>query len=139
MAVGTAKRRLESSCVRGVIMSRFLRNVFGFAPGRLWQPILPGWFQGANFSLFQVDLGHTPNPDIEEELFEEIGTYGRQLGRLGDAVEILLKRAKLDDLSQEENDTLDDLRHQLAAVRKAKQRAGVAVRTSVAGPSRRRR
>jgi hypothetical protein len=108
-------------------MSRLLRNILGLAPDRLWQPILPSWFQGANFSLFQVDLGRTPNPDIEREIFEEVGTYGRQLGRLGDAVEILLKRVKLDDMSQEEKDTLEDLRYQLAAVRKAKQRAGIAV------------
>jgi hypothetical protein len=109
-------------------MARLLRGIFGLAPERLWQPILPAWFQGANFSLFQVDLGRTLYPDVEQEIFEEVGTYGRQLGRLGDAVEILLKRVKPDDLSKEEKSTLEDLRHQLAAVRKVKQRAGIAVR-----------
>jgi hypothetical protein len=109
-------------------MPRLLRSIFGLAPNQLWQPILPSWFQGANFSVFNVDLGRTPNPEIEQEIFEEVGTYGRQLGRLGDAVEILLKHVKLDDLKREEKETLEDLRHQLAAVRKAKQRAGIAVR-----------
>jgi len=43
-----------------------------------------GAFQGANISLFHVDLGRSANQDVEQEIFEEIGSYGHQLGRLGD-------------------------------------------------------
>jgi hypothetical protein len=78
--------------------------------------------QGAQFGLVNVNLGQTPRPDIEQKVLDEVGSYGRQLGRIGDALEVLIDHVKLDKLSPEENDALTILKGQLAAIRKVKHR-----------------
>jgi hypothetical protein len=94
------------------------------APERLWQAINPWSFynQGAQFGLINVSLGQTPRPDIEQKVLDEVGSYGRQLGRIGDALEVLIDHVPLDGLSRAEADSLAILKGQLAEVRKVKQR-----------------
>ncbi len=92
------------------------------APQRLWQAINP-WtfnFQGAQFGLVNIDLGQTPRPDIEQRVLDEVGSYGRQLGRIGEALQVLLDHVKLEGLDERELGVLDDLRDQLKAVGKIK-------------------
>jgi hypothetical protein len=97
---------------------------FSVAPEKLWQAINPWTFmnQGAQFGLVNINLGQTPRPDIEQKVLDEVGSYGRQLGRIGDALEVLIDRLKLDGLSRDEADALAILKGQLAEVRKVKQR-----------------
>jgi hypothetical protein len=78
--------------------------------------------EGPQFGLVNVNLGQTPRPDIEQKLLDEVGSYGRQLGRIGDALEVLIDHVKLDGLSREEQGALAILKGQLAEVRKVKQR-----------------
>lgn len=94
------------------------------APNKLWQAINPLTFfqQGAQLGFVNIELGQTPHPEMEQAILDEVGSYGRQLGRIGDALEVLLKRVDPDGLSQEEQDALDVLRGQLAAVRQVKRR-----------------
>ena len=95
------------------------------APEKLWQAINPlSIYQpGAQFGFFNINLGQTPRPDVEQEILERVGSYGRQLGRIGDALEVLLDHLKLDNLTDGERDTLTILRGQLAEVRKVKKGA----------------
>ena len=97
---------------------------FSVAPEKLWQAINPWTFmnQGAQFGLVNISLGQTPRPDIEQKVLDEVGSYGRQLGRIGDALEILIDHVELDGLKPSERDALDILKGQLAAIRKVKQR-----------------
>jgi hypothetical protein len=97
---------------------------FSVAPEKLWQAINPWTFmnQGAQFGLINVNLGQTPRPDIEQKVLDEVGSYGRQLGRIGDALEVLIDRLKLEGLSREQADAIAILKGQLAEVRKIKQR-----------------
>jgi hypothetical protein len=97
---------------------------FSVAPERLWQSINPWSFynQGAQIGLINIDLGHTPRPDIEQSVLDEVGSYGRQLGRIGDALEVLIDRLAPGDLSRDEKDAIAILKGQLAEVRKIKQR-----------------
>jgi hypothetical protein len=97
---------------------------FSVAPENLWQAINPWTFlnQGAQFGLVNVNLGQTPRPDIEQKVLDEVGSYGRQLGRIGDALEVLIDHVSLDGLSREEADALAILKGQLAEVRRIKQR-----------------
>ena len=99
------------------------------APQRLWQAINPWTFyqQGAQFGFINIDLGQTPRPEVEQAILDKVGSYGRQLGRIGDALEVLLKHLKLDGLSQTELDALEVLRGQLAAVRQVKQEVPASV------------
>jgi hypothetical protein len=93
------------------------------APEKLWQAINPWTFyqQGAQFGLVNIELGQTPRPDIEQAILEKVGSYGRQLGRIGDALEVLLDHVKLKDLTDRERDALAVLRGQLAEIRQVKQ------------------
>jgi hypothetical protein len=103
------------------------------APQELWQAINPLTFyqQGARFGLINIDLGQTPHPEVEQAILAEVGSYGRQLGRIGDALEVLIKHAlREEDLSQTEKDALDVLRGQLAAVRQVKQQTRTGIGTS---------
>jgi len=68
-----------------------------WAPDRLWQNILGGWtFAGTviNFA--------SSNSDAELHIVEKIASYGKQLGRISEALEVVVKfvagqRAKLTD------------------------------------------
>lgn len=95
------------------------------APEQLWQAINPWSFyqQGAQFGLVNIELGQTPRPDIEQAILEKVGSYGRQIGRIGDALEVLLNHVKLDGLDDKECDALAILRGQLAEIRQVKQEA----------------
>ena len=95
------------------------------APQKLWQAINPWTFfqQGAQFGFINVDLGQTPHPEVEQTILDDVGSYGRQLGRIGDALEVLFNHVKLDGLSQTEMDAVMVLKGQLASVRQVKQRA----------------
>jgi hypothetical protein len=98
---------------------------FSLAPDKLWQAINPWSFyqQGAQLGFVNINLGQTPHPEIEQKVLEEVGSYGRQLGRIGDALEVLIAHARLEDLSQAETDALDILKGQLAEIRKVKRGA----------------
>ncbi len=97
---------------------------FALAPDQLWQAINPWSFynQGAQLGFVNINLGQTQHPELEQKLLDEVGSYGRQLGRIGDALEVLIDHARLKDLSPAEADAIAILKGQLAEVRKVKQR-----------------
>ena len=112
------------------------------APDQLWQAINPitAYQQGAQFGLINIDLGGAGDSDLERKILKTVGSYGRQLGRIGDALEVILKHVKLGDLKPEEHDALDILKGQLASVRQAKaeQRASAQTNASDAAQTRSR-
>lgn len=97
---------------------------FSLAPEKLWQAINPWTFyqQGAQFGLINIDLGQTPHPEIEQEILDEVGSYGRQLGRIGDAIEILIKYADLSRMDDAEKGAIRILEGQLAQIKQIKRR-----------------
>lgn len=72
-------------------MGNFTRPI-ELAPRYLNQPILPGW----QFSLFQIDLGNSGDPDMENALIDSVGSYGRQIGHIADALDAVLHKLGLD-------------------------------------------
>lgn len=89
------------------------------APAQLSQPILPNW----SFNLFRVDLGASSNAGLEQEALQKVGSYGKQIGHLAEALELLIgKLGLLDhpDLTPQERDTLAVFLGDVAAVRKLK-------------------
>jgi len=84
--------------------------------GDVTQAINP-WFDmfkafGSQFGLININLGRSPAPEIEQKVLEEVGSYGRQLGRMGDALNVLIEKLepKLGDLTKEERLALDAFR-----------------------------
>jgi hypothetical protein len=49
---------------------------------------------------------------IEDE--PTVGSYGRQIGRIGDALEVLIDRLPLEGLTPDQADVIDILKGQLA-------------------------
>ena len=94
------------------------------APQQLWQAIDPWTFSldNSTLGLVNIDLGQTPNPQAERGILNDVGSYGRQIGRIGDVLEVLLNHLKLKDLDSAEKDAIDILRGQLAQVRQVKAR-----------------
>jgi hypothetical protein len=132
-----ALRRLHSFSREMTMSTPFQISL---APDQLWQAINPMTFnqQGAQFGFINIDLGNTAESDLERKILDKVGSYGRQIGRIGDALEVILKHVKLGDLNSDEQDALDILKGQVAAVRQAKagHRASEGANTSSATQSR---
>jgi hypothetical protein len=89
------------------------------APTALTQPILPNW----SFNLFSVNLGASSNAEIEQEVLQSVGSYGKQMGHLAEALEVVIKRLRLldaNELSQGDRDALQVFLGDVSAVRKIK-------------------
>lgn len=89
------------------------------APTSLNQPLLPNW----QFHLFNVSLGTSSNPAVEQEALDRVGSYGRQIGHLAEALELVIKRLKLlesKDLTPQEKDALQVFLGDVSAIRQIK-------------------
>lgn len=97
---------------------------FQLAPDQLWQAINPwNWnLEGSQFGFINVTLGETKHPEVERAVLEELGSYGRQLGHIGEALEVLIDHFHDKDLTQQEKDALSILKGDLAKVREIKVR-----------------
>jgi hypothetical protein len=89
------------------------------APTNLSQPILPNW----SFNLFNVNMGASTNAAIEQEALRTVGSYGKQIGHMAEALEIIIGKLQLldsSDLSPAEKDALRIFLGDISAVRKIK-------------------
>jgi hypothetical protein len=83
------------------------------------------WFfnwAGNQFSVFTVNLGRSRAPEVEAEILEEVGSYGRQIGRISDAVEVLMKRLPRSELSEQELAAIEAMSVQIREVNAIKRR-----------------
>lgn len=92
--------------------------------GDVNQAINPwSWVFGTGqFGFVNINLGSSGDPQVEQEVLDEVGSYGRQLGRMGDAMSVLIKLAERENLDPKERDALTKLRFQLEAIDKIKTR-----------------
>ena len=89
------------------------------APTHLNQPILPNW----SFNLFNVNVGASTNAAIEQEALQTVGSYGKQMGHMAEALEVIIGKLHLlesKDLSRSDKDALRVFLGDVAAVRKIK-------------------
>ncbi|RFB80160.1 hypothetical protein [Methylovirgula sp. 4M-Z18] len=102
-----------------------------FAPHDLTQPILPGW----QFNLFRIDLGVSRDPDTEDAILEAVGSYGRQIGHIADALEALViglglhesrRLAEDSRLTGEQKQAITTFLQDLTAIRVVKEAHGQA-------------
>lgn len=101
------------------------------APNNLSQAILPNW----GFSMFSINLGMSSNAGIESDVLQNVGSYGKQLGHLAEALEVVIKRLDLldaKDLSQKQIDALQVFLGDVSKTRSLKDkdtRQGVTVKS----------
>ncbi len=75
-----------------------------------------------------INVGRSGSQDTEREALS-LASYGRQLGRIGDVLAILLDHPTLEGLSDEDKESIADLRcmlRQIAKVRRKKARKSAA-------------
>ena len=96
--------------------------------GDVIQAINPwNWFfksEGGQFGLVNINLGKSPDPELEQRILDDVGSYGRQLGRIGEVLEVLLAHVKLDRLDAKERAAIADFTLQLAQVKRLKEQHG---------------
>ncbi len=100
--------------------------VWALAPDRLWQAINPWRFHpsGGQVGFVNILPGRSGAPEVAAAALEEVGRYGRQIGPLGEVLQILLRRLPPDELTAEEREAVDILEADLTMLRRIKRRAG---------------
>lgn len=80
--------------------------------------------QNSQLGLVNINLGLSMDPALERRILDGVGSYGRQIGRISEVLEVLLARADLlarDDLSHAERATIHDFLCQIEKVKALKQ------------------
>lgn len=98
------------------------------APSQLTQTINPWSWTFGNVSLFSVNLGQSSDPAFEARVLDQVGSYGRQLGRIGEALSVVLDHLEQGDPALGRARPVRALRRQLEEI--AEMKAG---RTQAAG------
>ena len=93
--------------------------------GDVVQSINPftAFMTGGQFGLVNINMGQSSEPKVEEEVLSDVASYGKQLGRIGDAVLVLINHLpEKTALSQEDIVAIYDLKEMLADITKVKKR-----------------
>ena len=91
--------------------------------GDVVQSINPftAFMTGGQFGLVNINLGQSSEPAVEAEVLSDVATYGKQLGRIGDALIVLLAhfhpRTSLTDSETKAVDALKDMLAKIADVK----------------------
>jgi hypothetical protein len=77
------------------------------------------WWLRATFGqigFINVNETDSGDPALEQRIVGEVASYGRQLGWISEALEIVLRHAKYADLSAEEQDSLTQFKRMLVHI-----------------------
>lgn len=78
-----------------------------------------------NVSLITVNLGRSSAPAVEQQVLADVGSYGRQLGRIGDALSVLIEHFKPErELTEKEKRAIDALKGMLIDIDDIKKSKG---------------
>jgi hypothetical protein len=74
-----------------------------------------------------IKLGMSAHPVVERELLQEAGSYGRQIGRIADALQVVLKHLQQTPtlLSEDDKKSIHDFKRLLETVADVKERHGL--------------
>ena len=95
--------------------------------GDVVQSINPftAFMTGGQFGLININLGQSSEPDVEAEVLSDVASYGKQLGRIGDALIVLLKHFNPPaPLDADEAKAIDALNAMLAKIAEVKTKHG---------------
>ncbi|TDX63980.1 MULTISPECIES: hypothetical protein [unclassified Methylosinus] len=78
---------------------------------------------GGQFGLININLGRSSAPQVEEDVLADVGSYGKQLGRIGDAMAVLLAHFHPQcELTAQEREAIDALKAMLEEIDAIKRR-----------------
>ena len=90
---------------------------------------------GSQVGLINVNLGKSSDPVLEQRIIDDVGTYGRQIGQLGDALRVLIDHVELGRLKPHEERALKALKFQLDEIDRLKARRSEESRAVHARPN----
>lgn len=80
---------------------------------------------GSQFGLINITLGQSSAPEVEQDVLSDVGTYGKQLGKIGDALLVLVERMSITPaLTSEERAAIDAFKDMLRQIAEVKERHG---------------
>jgi hypothetical protein len=78
---------------------------------------------GSQVGLVNIEMGQSSRPEVEQQVLEDVGSYGKQIGRIEEALIVLLDHFNPSrPLTDQEQRTIGDLRELVSQVEKIKQR-----------------
>ena len=99
--------------------------------GDVVQSINPftAFMTGGQFGLININLGQSSEPKVEEDVLSDVASYGKQLGRIGDALIVLLEhfhpQKKLTAQEEAAFDALKDMLNKIADVKEKHKRPAI--------------
>jgi len=99
--------------------------------GNVTQTINPWTFffnpVGSQFGMININLGTSSNPAVEEQVLSDVASYGKQLGRIEDAMMVLLAHFRPErDLTPAEDKAIRGLTRMMEDIADIKQRHSAA-------------
>ncbi|MEL6752493.1 MAG: hypothetical protein AAFO57_00585 [Pseudomonadota bacterium] len=85
--------------------------------------IWSSWFENVGqLGFINIDLGRTEKPDLERRILRDVGSYGRQIGRMSEALDVLIEHADLDrtKLNDGQIAALHDFRQMVEDIKRCK-------------------
>jgi hypothetical protein len=87
------------------------------------------WFMSGNQISTNVYLGESSAPEVEAEILDRVGTYGRQLGQITDAMIVLLRHLPdRESLTRKESDVIkafEKMANEIANIKEKHKRQAV--------------
>jgi hypothetical protein len=87
------------------------------------------WFISGNNISANVYLGESSSPEVEAEILDRVGTYGKQLGQITDAMIVLLKHLPdRESLTRKESDVIkafEKMANEIANIKEKHKRQAV--------------
>jgi hypothetical protein len=93
--------------------------------GDVVQSINPftAFMTGGQFGLININMGQSSEPKVEEEVLSDVATYGKQLGRIGDALIVLLAHFRPSKpLTADETAAIEALKEMLERIADVKEK-----------------
>lgn len=95
--------------------------------GNVSQQINPwSWFSdmtSGQFGMININLGRSSAPETEQAILENVGSYGRQLGKICNAMQVLVRHVPEGKLNEEEKKALDSFKRMVADIDEVKENA----------------
>jgi len=79
--------------------------------------------QAIDASFIRLTTTSAGNPELERQIVEQVASYGRQLGRVLDALDVLIRQTEDADLTSGDRQTLDALLSLRGDIEAAKEQA----------------
>lgn len=64
-------------------------------------------WDGNQFGNVTVNLGLSRDPEMERDILHQVGSYGRQIGQITDAIKVLVERLDRSTLKPEEQKAIE--------------------------------